>query len=367
MIKDNKINGVDINHAWIEDLEKNFEALDKIIQNKKSYYKTFTIPKKNGKFRLIEQPNEYLKIIQKIIKKGIVYSCMENASGNCMSEYKESDVAHGFLKGRSIVTNAKNHVNKAFIINIDLEDFFLNITPKMVMESLPCDGYGLYGGQREISNYEILMRHGEPDLPIKYGRVSGENYPGYYRWRTDRIVELVTFKGHLPQGAPTSPMISNFVCVDLDNRLLQYCKEQQITYTRYADDLTFSFDKISKVGEYNSELFKIILESGFKPNFKKINYTSKNKRQVVTGVVVNHKLNVPREFHKRVRAILFNWKTKGFTSTELKFYKEFPEKTDFIETLKGWIQHIGNVRGKNDGKYRRFNITFLNLVLRDGL
>lgn len=213
---------------------------------KNNDYSIYRVPKGNGKFRVITAPSEELKAFQKELM-----SYLEN--------YSVHNSAHGFVRGRSISTNATPHVKNKFVLSMDLKDFFPSVKTdfvKILFEKLNID---------------------------------------------EKYVDYVTYNGGLPQGSPCSPVISNLFCYDLDVELCILAKNNGLNYTRYADDLTFS-GKVLPKGFINSvkntvSKYSLIVH----PNKTKIMY--QNQRQIVTGVIVNEKLNMPVEKRKKMRAL----------------------------------------------------------------
>lgn len=241
-------------------------------------YQQFDIPKKSGGIRKINAPIGYLKLVQRKLSRVLLKRLDEiNKQNNIKHE-----IAHAYFKERSIKTNALPHRNKKYLVNIDLKDFFDT---------------------------------------IHFGRVQGFFKQNKYFKLPDKIAtiiaQLACYNGKLPQGAPTSPVISNLICQILDNKILQLCKKYRLTYTRYADDLTFSTNKKEFIVEYGNflvELDRIIKASGFSINSKKTRFQNNEHRQVVTGLSVNKKINVKKEFYKNTRSMAYNlYETGSFT------------------------------------------------------
>jgi len=221
-----------------------------------SLYRSFEMPKRNGGTRVIYAPDKYLKFIQRRIMEKILYE--QELSSSC----------HGFRPNHSIVTNASPHIGHDYCLNLDLKDFFPSISAKRVN--------GLY-----------------------------QSF-GYDRWEASFLTRLTTFgqNGHafLPQGAPTSPAISNLICRSLDKRLSVLAAKNAMCYTRYADDLTFSSQK--DLRSLIPLIVDIIKSEGFEPAKNKLRLTRKGNRQEVTGLVVNQKLSIPRYNRMKLRAIM---------------------------------------------------------------
>ena len=226
-----------------------------ILYHKKTenLYTSFTIPKKNGEERQIDCPNGELREIQKRLEIQLLEYCNEKAKQKDLNQ----KISHAFIKKKSIVTNAAVHRNKRYILNVDLKDFFQSIHFGRVM------GYFQKNQDFEM-NYEVAVT----------------------------IAQIVCYRGCLPQGAPTSPLISNLIGNIVDMSVIQLAKKYRLSYTRYADDMTFSTnDKhfLEKKEEFICELREKIEKNGFKLNESKTRLTYKDSRQEVTGIVVNFK------------------------------------------------------------------------------
>lgn len=240
-----------------------------ILYHKKTenLYTSFTIPKKNGEERQIDCPNGELREIQKRLEIQLLEYCNEKAKQKDLNQ----KISHAFIKKKSIVTNAAVHRNKRYILSVDLKDFFQSIHFGRVM------GYFQKNQDFEM-NYEVAVT----------------------------IAQIVCYRGCLPQGAPTSPLISNLIGNIVDMSVIQLAKKYRLSYTRYADDMTFSTnDKhfLEKKEEFICELREKIEKNGFKLNESKTRLTYKDSRQEVTGIVVNKIINTKREFIKNTRAM----------------------------------------------------------------
>lgn len=185
-------------------------------------YTTFEIPKKKGGTRNISAPNDVLKEIQQRIATALIDYRQALIADNCIS----TNASHAFEKGKSIISNARIHRNKRFVLNIDLRDFF------------DCFHFGRVCGYFEKNKFFMLTH----EVAVI-------------------LAQLSCYQGKLPQGAPTSPVITNFMCQILDLKVINLSKKYKLNYTRYADDLTFSTnDKrfIEKCSEFIDRLDKII-------------------------------------------------------------------------------------------------------------
>lgn len=244
-------------------------------------YRRFELPKRNGGTRVISAPRKRLKAAQRWILDSL------------LTRPTVSDYAHGFRKGRSIVTNAQPHVGAEVVINVDLRDFFPTITYRRVK--------GLYrklGYSEEVATLLALLCT-EPDtVQTELDGVT------YYVAQGTR---------HLPQGAPTSPAITNLLCRRLDKRLSGFARKHGLAYTRYADDLTLSaaHEASAPVGAMLAVLEKVASEEGFTLHPDKIHVTHRGRRQEVTGLVVNERLGIDRRTFKRFRALLYQLEKDG--------------------------------------------------------
>jgi len=175
---------------------------------------------------------------------------------------------------------------------------------------------------------------------------------------------LTTYEAKLPTGAPTSPVLSNFVCHNMDAELYFFCSFNGLKFTRYSDDLTFSSDIfISK--DIIQSIIQIIRNNGFEINEKKLRLQSFYRRQTVTGLTVNEKVNVNRNLLKKIRAMIHDLNTNGIdAATQRHFGKDVTRNVHnhrkyFIYRLEGYINFVGQVRGKEDVVYKKLKQRFL--------
>jgi RNA-directed DNA polymerase len=199
-----------------------------------------------------------------------------------------TDMAHGFVADRSIVTNARPHLHASVVVNLDLKDFFPTLGFRRIKGMFEGLGYG----EEAASIFALLTS--EPD--IEDVELDGVRYFVAHSARK------------LPQGSPASPAVTNIVCRRLDKRLGGMAKRLGFAYTRYADDLTFSSATKPAEGEVGKLLRRarwIVKQEGFSEHEKKTRILRRGRRQEVTGVVVNDKASVPRDVLKRFRAVLY--------------------------------------------------------------
>lgn len=282
------------------------------IKKVDSYYAMFKIPKRNGGEREINAPTGDLKYVQKRILKKIIEFQKSIIKENDI----KTNISHGFEIGKSIITNAKIHKNKRYVLNIDLEDFFHSFH------------FGRVRG--------FFLKNKYFHLPLEVATV---------------LAQLTCYKGVLPQGAPTSPIITNLICRVLDIRLLNIAKKYKLDYTRYADDLTFSTNCKNFVEGYDDFIKKIkkeIERSGFKINDKKTRLLYKNTRQIVTGLVVNKKLNVSQNYYRETRAMAQSLYFKGGF-----LINGNPGKVEQLEGRFSFINQVHWYNNKRDGLEHR--------------
>ena len=301
-----------------------FDSLQEMI-NRPNYH-SFNIPKKRGGARTISAPDKQLLRVQKKLNRYLqfVYLGIKPAAvhGFVMQ------VSDGILQA-NIVENAKVHVGKRAVLTIDLVDFFPSISGKRVKE--------LFMQAPFHFNKEIAVP----------------------------LALLMTTEGKLPQGAATSPVISNFICLQLDEALRIWALNHQANYSRYADDLTFSAD-VAFSYEQQAELRKLIEAFGFVINEKKLRQRLKNRKQTVTGLTVNTKVNVDRRYLKRVRAMLHDSRMNGLEEATKRHFKlegnpRSQQRLHFVNRIEGSIAFIGQVRGKSDPVYQKMRHAFFDL------
>lgn len=265
-----------------------------------TYYHNFEIPKKSGGTRTITAPGGELKKIQTVLAFILDYLYLVPAP------------VMGFVGERSVVTNAEKHAGRPYVLNIDLKDFFPSVKRHMITGVLK-----RYGVDREVAS--LILR-----LSCHTSEDGGEEC--------------------LPQGAPTSPVLSNIACTCLDIRLEGLAQSLGITYTRYADDITFSSDHdvYRENGPFRAKLRRIITECGFSINEKKTRLLRPWDRQEVTGITVNSKVNVSRKYMKNLRAELHRMQYTDFSETDLRK----------VEGKVNFVRMVRRGKRKSDEDYR---------------
>jgi RNA-directed DNA polymerase len=268
----------------------------------RTHYVEREIPKRSGGVRRIHAPKRVTRWVQRWILE------------NILQRIPPSDAAHGFVKGRSIVSNASCHAGKAVVLSADIEGFFPSVSLATVRGIFQWMGY-----------------------PEDVARTLGV-----------LCTCLVGSRRILPQGAPTSPALANLTCWTLDRRLEGLARKFGAAYTRYADDLTFSGDKEFKNGlkRFLPLLGRIVKDEGFRLNKAKTRFSRKGNRQVVTGLVVNQRPNVPRARVRRLRAILHNCRVHGLES------QNRAGDPLFLERLRGEVAFVSQVNPTQGAKLR---------------
>ena len=260
-----------------------------------SGYVEFEIAKAKGGTRRIAAPRKQLRTVQRAILDQI------------LARVPVHDACHGFVAKRSTVTNARPHEGSALVVKLDLKDFFPTVHYRRVRGLFTLLGYS-----EEVANVLAGLTTYRP----KDG---------------DRVV----WPGVLPQGAPTSPAIANLTCRRLDQRLATLARKLGATYTRYADDLTFSFATMPEVrlGRFLWFVDAICEQEGFLERPDKRRILRAKHQQRITGIVVNNGIHVPRADRKRFRAILHNCKKFGVAS-------QAKGRTDFEAYLAGYAAYV---------------------------
>ena len=270
------------------------------LYHKTDRYRTFTIPKKTpGEVREIKAPDRGLLRIQ-----GLLLVCLS-------AVFTPDKAAHGFTADRSILTNAQPHVGRRYVYNLDLRDFFPSTHFGRVTAVLQLPPFGLSkAGAWLIAN-----------LCTDRAAPKEEGQPG---------------RAYLPQGAPTSPLLTNAVCQRLDRRLRQLARKHRVFYTRYADDLTFSANHAAFTDDFRQTLLGILQAEGYESNEKKERLLRPWHRQEVTGVVVNERVGAPREYVRQIRAMLHTWEKHGYEAASAKMRQHYHQD-------KGHARHHGTV------------------------
>lgn len=296
--------------------------LRKIRYYRARMYQHFSVAKGSNKVRMISAPDERLKFLQRRLAEKLT------------ELYRPRKPVHGFVADRSIKTNALAHLHRRFVINIDLKDFFPTISQNRVEGMLSSLGF-------DFRVAEIIAR-------------------------------ICCNNGHLPQGAPSSPLLSNMICFRLDRNLMSIAKEARCIYTRYADDITFSSHQpptalfettLPPAGPFSPELFApklrdVFQQNGFAINADKAHYADRHSRRIVTGLKVNELLNVDRRYVRNIRAALHSIEKLGIKDAEKQFHEKHGGRFSLAAHLQGKISFLTHIKGQSDPVVRSITLRF---------
>lgn len=297
-------------------------------------YTNFSIPKKSGGERIISAPVAGLK--------SILYSL----NTILQSIYEPSKYAMGFVAGRSVVDNARAHLGQNYVYNIDLQDFFPSIDKSRIWKRLTLPPFSFASELADVIAGLCTMRIED-----------GENI---------RYV--------LPQGAPTSPILTNIICEKLDRKLGGLAKRFGLHYTRYADDITFSSMHYvySADGEFIGELGRIIADNNFAINDKKTRLQKLGQCQEVTGLILSDKVNVTKRYTKELRTMLHIWERYGFIALRESYmrhrcsspkHRQRCNEPSIEAIIVGKLQYLKMVKGESDSVYTKLLARFNALTI----
>jgi len=295
----------------------------------KKRYSQFLIKKKSGEDRIINSPCKGLKSIQKCLN--LILQAI----------YDVNPSANGFVPGRSIVDNAKVHSGSFYVYNIDLKDFFPSIEA------------GRISMRFQNPPFNLSEKTGRKDLATTIAWLS------CHEMKVDRLIDnewqQVT-KFVLPQGAPTSPTLTNIICQKLDFYFNAVANQFGLKYSRYADDITFSSSHNvytegcaivnRKNNNFIQELNRIISEQGFFIKESKTRLQKQGYRQEVTGLLVNENPNVQKRYIKQLRMWLYFWEHYGYDKASTFFLPKYI--SDKAYTKKGQPNMANIIAGKLD-------------------
>lgn len=285
-------------------------------------YAKFKIPKRNGGEREICAPTDRLKTLQRHLAN-VLYACRDAID----AESGRRSLSHGFRRKHSIITNARRHKRRRYVLNLDLQDFF------------PTFNFGRVRG--------FFIHNNGFKLHEKVATI---------------IAQITCFENALPQGSPCSPIIADLIAHVLDVRLAQLAKKYQLTYSRYADDITFSTSHrefpvaiaaptsaAAPQWSPGPELTDAIQTTGFVVNPDKTRMQFRMSRQLVTGLTVNSKVNIRPEYYRRARATCDRLFETG------SYYRPAtaasgPELVDSLGPIAGILSHIHHVKDTIDDR-----------------
>jgi retron-type reverse transcriptase len=278
------------------------------------HYVRYIIPKRSGGERVILAPKSELKRLQRKVLDDL------------LARVPVAPAAHGFVRGRSILTNARPHAERAAVLKLDLKDFFPSITAARVRGLFIALGY-------PFSVAATLAL-----LCTEYDREPFE--------RDGTRYYVSVGPRHLVQGAPTSPGLANLAAWRLDRRLAGLAGKHGATYTRYADDLTFSCDDPEAIRAVRVVAKRIIAEEHFALNLAKTHLAERSTRQVVTGLVVNDGPAAPRELRRRLRAALHNARRTGLAA------QNRDGRASYVAYLRGQIAFVESANPQHAERLR---------------
>ena len=301
-------------------------------------YREFKIPKRSGGMRRISAPHGLIRELQDKLMLAL------------QEVYDGHPSAHGFITGRNVVTNASSHAGKHWVLNVDLADFFPS---------------------------------------INFGRIRGLFMAPPFQMgpKAATVMAQICVHGNgLPQGAPTSPVLSNFIAASLDRRLTRLAKEQRCGYSRYADDITFStnqaifppalgrLDRGAQLSErvrVGDALEQAIMACGFSVNHDKVRLQGRHRSQSVTGLTVNRTTNVERERIRKIRAMLHAWEKFGLNQAGREYFDKYsgepkggrPDEPGpvFRSVVYGQLAFVKMVRGPADPVFLKLCAKLIDL------
>lgn len=313
-IKDFAENILDISEVKLTEIEESKAS--------SSTYKQIKIKKKKKKegYRIaykIDNNEEILKLYKKLNLKLFWY--LNNKDPYNPSFPHES--SYGYIKGRNILENAKVHCGKKMLMKIDIKDFFNSITTEKI--------------SKELEEVGVICKE-----------------------VADAMAKFVCINNTLPLGLHTSPLISNVVCFDMDKKIYQKCKEHELEYTRYADDITISSNSSndSDISNFKEDIYKIIEGSGFTPNDEKFRITKNGMAHFVTGLSVSDKVpHVPKRIKRTIRQKLYFIRKFGFEGHCTRKKIENSPKYEFNK-IDGYIGFMQSIEKDNKSSEEMFKI-----------
>lgn len=308
------------------------------VPSRKRYY-TFDIKKKSGKKRTISAPCERLKVVQTCINEILkVY-------------YDQNDHACGFIPGKSIVDGAERHANQHYVLNIDLKDFFDSVEYHQVRALFTAAPFNLPDTKEHSTPANILAALCCQTKMVERV-INGE---------VRKVSRFVT-----PQGAPTSPMLTNLVCRSLDKRLTGLARQFGAQYSRYADDITFSHSKnIFRDGSVFRQQMETIVSGtrNLRINSEKTRLQGRHYRQEVTGLTVNEKVNVSRRYIQDLKKWIYFMERYGVKRANVFYQAAYMKEKGHIKqtypgiafVMRGKLEFLKMVRGAEDPLYKKLS------------
>lgn len=257
-----------------------------LAQVPERFYRTYRIPKRRRGWREIQSPNKDLKAVQAWILR------------NILDKLASSPYATAYVKGRKLLDNVSPHMNNRYFLSTDIHDFFPSISSSLVRDLFEKVGYS-----KQAAN--ILSR-------------------------------LCSYFKSLPQGAVTSPALSNLICLRLDRRLGGLASHHNVVFTRYADDITFSTNNRNVLPRLLPTVYRILRDMDFEPNHDKTRLLGPRARCVITGLVKNSEaptFGIGRRKKTAMRSIMHNFLARG------NAHPDYPSEA----SIEGWVHFAKNV------------------------
>lgn len=330
---------------------KDVRDVDDILANKEQHIRRFTIPKRDGTTRTIIAPDSNLKYIQKMI----YYKFLK--------KYSYSSAANGFIPKRGIVTNAVPHVGANSVGKIDIAKFFDSISTNHLKNCLfgnenVCRFCNKYTRMLDGKCHPSLYKNKLQKFDFRCEELKAVFIPEYcektgYQSLFKRVIDACTYNGYTAQGFPTSPMLANVVMRGFDKAILKHCAENNITYTRYADDLAFSSNTLNAnelMEKTKKKAYALLWAFNFNPKREKTRYKNKATRMKICGIVVNKKPSIQKSVVKQFRAKVHHALVK------------YPERTtkSRLRALKGWASFLMSVDKSKGEKFMNQLVAFEN-------
>lgn len=331
--------------AFILDIDYNFlhKSVYRINENFK--YQWFHIPKRSKEYRLIHAPTAKTFKIQKFITDCILSNTLPHSC------------AYAFTKNKSIKDCAEQHCSARWIFHFDLLDFYYHINEYNVYNVFLTLGYA-----KKLS-FELARLCTTTAFPDYYAHYLHHKFYDNDFYIENRIVTHYNVFGILPQGAPTSPALSNLAAYSLDNALEVYANENGFTYTRYADDLIFSSHNPhltrKSIHTIRTDIVKIIGKNHFKENKKKFKVFGPSSRKTVLGILVNENIpRIPKQLYKKIENKIHIANQYGIENAA-KHYK-FDSAYGFYNHLHGYMSYLNDV---DKDRYNKLKSLFDKLIL----
>ena len=306
-------------------------AYHAFVANKTEQYSCFRLPRRYRGYRKIEVPSPGLKYLQRLVHESLSLV------------YRPHRAVHGFVEQKSIITNAKCHVNSRFVVNLDLLSFFPSITGQRIQKRLEAKPYAL---DSRVANV-ITVLATNPD-------------------------------GVLPQGSPCSPVIANMIASKLDSDFAKFVAPFRARYTRYADDITISTKRDilpPQIARYpnargtgqsvlGDKVIDIIEDNGFRVNHRKTRVQNHSTRQMCTGLIVNgERVSIPRSYERRLRSLIHHWSKGGWKQAAAALAagergRVCSDRLQLWNHVRGKLDYVVMVRGSDDPVYRTLAAQF---------